>query len=457
MSRATNKDITHNNVSSSSSSSPSSHGINHRVSSTTTTGASNGTNGSSTLMNGNGELVYRRSPISHHHHHHHNNHHHASPSAQSYYTLGSPSINTSYNSEEISGDLINSSLEEEHINDLSQRFEHLQRQVEVLTETQASQDERYKRSKQENDVLLNRIHSLEDQLRELEISSESRAQEDEKRFKDTMAKQMKLKSQECEQHLSANYLLQQDIIALQKDLLKNETLIRTLRSEKESLELELQEKNNELTNLDEEIHRLKLVIKNLKDEENVKSNIISILNEELEDNHHHNGRSQHKNNDKQNSSSASATSSNHHNNNLTSSPKQRSTSSRRSSVTSGFGEDFLASGSVNNRTLKDIDVLETSLSQFRDENKRLKETNEELQAQLLQAQLEEGKSLIQDGNKSYSLADEMGDIDVHKLMSALKEQQEDNARLRKYIDDILLKIVENNPEILDKTTNVSAR
>lgn len=439
MNRATSKDP--QNVSSSSPS----HAITRM-----STGSTNNNNSNNTLMNGNGELVYRRSPILHHN---------ASPQTQSYYTLGSPSINTSYNSEE-TGDILNSSLEEEQINDLSQKFEQLQRKVEILTETQASQDERYKRSKQENDFLLNRIHSLEDQLRELEISSETRAQEDEKRFKENMAKQMKLKSHECEQHLNANYILQQDIIALQKDLLKSEALIRTLRSEKEALELELQEKNSELTSLDEEIHKLKLLVKNLKDEENVKSNIISILNEELEDNHNHRSHRDQQHNDHQSvaTSSSSTLSYNCHNNNnhQVPSPKQRSSSSRRSSVTSGFGDDVLASSAVNTKALKDIDLLEASLKSMRDENKRLKEMNEELQAQLLQAQLEEGRSLIQDGNKSYSLADEMGDIDVHKLMEALKEQQEDNACLRRYMDEILLKIVEKNPEILDKTTsNVS--
>lgn len=386
-------------------------------------------------MNGNGQIVYRRSPV---------------PSQQlsiqqplSFDTLGSPS-QTSYNSEDIS-ETTNHSLDEDSINELSLKFEQLQKQIETLTETQSTQDERYKRSRQENEVLLSRVHGLEDQLRELELSSEARAKEEQRRFKETMAKQMKVQSQECEQHLHANFLLQQDLFTLKNDLLKSEALIKTLRSEKETLEAELQEKNSELSNLDEEIHKLKLLVKNLKDEENVKSNLISILNEELEDSHNRSHREQH-NHDQSVASSS-------HNNFNQSSPKQRSTSSRRSSVTSGFGEDFLTSNAViaNNMALKDIGGLEINLNQVREENKRLKEMNEELQAQLLNVQLEEGRSLVQEGNKSYSLADEMGDIDVQRLMKALKEQQDDNARLRKYMDEILLKIVEKNPEILDKT------
>lgn len=382
------------------------------------------------LMNGNGQLVYRRSPVP------------AQQSSQTYTqpqsfdTLGSPST-VSYTSEGISENI--NSFDDESINDLSQKFELLQRQIEVLTETQTSQDERYKRTRQENDTLLNRIHSLEDQIREVELNAETRAKEDERRFRETMAKQIKVQSQECEQHLHSNYLLQQELFKVKNDLLKNEALLSKLKSEKECLELEIQEKNTELTNQDEEIHKLKLQVKHLKDEESVKSNIISILNEELEDNN--NSRSH----------QGQSVSSSSHITNFNQSPKQRSTSSRRSSITSGFDDELTSSGAANLKTLKDIDGLEASLAKLRDENKRLKETNEELQAQLLNVQLEEGRSLIQDGDKSYSLADEMGDIDVQKLMQALKEQQEDNARLRKYMDAILSKIIEKNPEILDTT------
>lgn len=400
-------------------------------------------------MNENGQLVYRRSPIPQQT---------SQQQPQSFDTLGSPS-QTSYNSEEISEN-INSFEEEDNINELSQKIDLLQRQIEVLTETQTTQDERYKRSRQENDALLSRIHGLEDQIREIELSSDARAKEDEKRFRETMAKQIKTQSQECEQHLHANFLLQQDLFALKNDLSKSESLIKALRNEKEALELELQDKNNELVNLDEEISKLKLLVKNLKDEESVKSNLISILNEELGDSHNRSSRdqlNQNSNNDmqlrdQQLSTGNHSNISNDYSNDYDQSPKQRVSSSKRSSVNSGFDDSlFSNSTTANNKALKDIDGLEMSLSKLRDENKKLKETNEELQAQLLNLQLEEGRSLVQEGNKSYSLADEMGDIDVQRLMKALKEQQDDNMRLRKYMEEILLKIVDNNPEILDKT------
>lgn len=405
----------------------------------TTTCGNNGTGNS--LMNGNGELMFRRSPISSQMPNPH----------QSYYTLGTPSITTSYNSEEIS-DNIHSSLfdDDGNLNDsLCVKVEQLQRQVELLTETQVSQDDRYKRTRQENDDLLNRIHILEDQLREIEINSETRSRDEEKRFKEKMAKQMALKSQECEQHLQVSYQLQQDIIALQKDLIKSEATIRSLKKEKEMLEADLSDKTNELSAMDGEIHRLKLLVKHMKDEESVKSNLINILNEELEENSQQRSQSERHG---QFANSSSSSNNNNHDYPNTSSPKQKSTSSRRSSITSGFGDELSSSQAFNSKTQKKFDALEANLAKLSMDNKRLKEMNEELQAQLLNVQLEEGRSLIQEGNKSYSLADELGDIDIHKLMEALKHQQDDNARLRKYIDEILLKIVESHPEILDKTS-----
>lgn len=386
------------------------------------------------LMNENGHIVYRRSPVQ--------QQMNSLQQPQSFDTLGSPST-TSYNSEEITSEATNS-FEDDNISELSQKIDQLQRQIEALTKIQATQDDRYKRSRQENDALLIKIHALEDQLRELELSSEARAKEDEKRFRDAMGKQMKVQSQECEQHLHTNFLLQQDLFKLKNDLLKSESLIKALRSEKETLESELHEKNSELKALDEEVHKLKLLVKNLKDEESVKSNLISILNEELEDSHN---RSQHYNHDHSTASPSHS--------NLNQSPKIRSSSFRRGSTTSGSGDDFFPADAltVNNKALKDIDGLETSLSKIREENKRLREANEELQAQLLNVQLEEGMSLVHKGNKSYSLADEMGGIDVPRLVNALKEQQEDNARMRNYIDNILLEIIQSHPEILDKTNS----
>lgn len=387
-------------------------------------------NSSHSLLNDNGH-AYRRSPVP-------PNHQLASQTfgqPQSYDTLNSQS--TGYNSEEVS-EAVNS-VDEDETNELKYKFEHLQRQVVKLTETQTSHEERYRRSKQENEALLTRVHGLEDQLRDLELSSEARIKEDEKRLKETMAKQSLQQSQECEKHLHANFQLQEELYRVKSDLLKSDALIKTLRSEKEALANDLQDKNNELNELDEEIHKLKLHIKRLKEEESVKTSLINILNEELEDSQN---RSQHKanhvaNNTNDQSSLASRSES---------SPKQMYTSSRRSSQTSGFQDDILSPNSKNQR---DIDAMEMGLNKLREENRRLKEINEELQAQIFNAQLEEGRSMIQECNKSFSLADEISDMDKDKLIKTLRD---DYSRLKNYTEMILLKVMEKSPTILEAST-----
>lgn len=344
---------------------------------------------------------------------------------------------------------------DEEVGDLSLKFENLQKQVELLTEAQASQDDRYQKSKRENDVLLAKVHSLEEQLRDIELNTEIRAKEDEKKFRETIAKQIKMQSQETDQQMHANYLLQQDIQKLRNELSKSEATIKTLLSEKLKLEQLLDEKDTELKSVDEELHQLKLKLKFLKEEESVKTNLITILNEQLE-----------------NSSDQFRTDSRDSTSNYDRSQDESQEFDDPCDISSNkrFGEScgeargrkldlksnsLYTSDSVilDGKAARIIEELESSLRETKEENHALKETNEDLQAQLLNMQLDEGRSLIQEGNKSYSLADEIGNIDVNQLMKALKEQQDDNARLRKYMEGLLLTIVEKNPDLLDKTAS----
>lgn len=439
-----------------------------------------GSAGGNSLMNSSGQIIYRRSPTLYNTNNNNNNNHSTnansfnSTAPESYETLEiSPSITTTCNTstsylssaDELGEIMIshNSSMivdEDEHVKDLNQKYDVLQKKIDILTENQATQDERYRRTRQENDLLLTKIHSLEDQLRDLELSSENHAKEDEKRFKETMAKYNRVQ-QECEQHMKTIIQLQEELCTLQNDLIKNESLIKSLRFDKQRLELELSDRNNELNDMDNEIHKLKLLTKQLQEEDDRKENIISILNEELEESqnkslsNNDNTQQQTNNHDLSIHNTTTANEGNSPKyiiNNIV--PSSRFCSSPRTSLTSGFEEEFISN--VNQRAMKDFDGLEMNLCQLREENQQLKQLNEELQGQLLNAQLEEGRCLVQEGNKSYSLADEMGDINVERLMKALNEQQEDNARLRRYVDQILIKVLERNPEILDTTQTESS-
>merc|ERR1711879_365315 len=92
--------------------------------------------------------------------------------------------------------------------------------------------------------------------------------------------------------------------------------------------------------------------------------------------------------------------------------------------------------------------MEAEIRVLREQNKRYKESNEELQAALVNKSLEEGRTLLND-TQDKSLAAEFDAMsenetpetltaELHKMRKALQDQQDVNTHLRKYIDSVLL-------------------
>merc|ERR1719391_1076262 len=80
-----------------------------------------------------------------------------------------------------------------------------------------------------------------------------------------------------------------------------------------------------------------------------------------------------------------------------------------------------------------------------------KESNEELQAQLVSKSLEEGRTLLNHANNN-SLAAEFEAMSENEMRKALQDQQDVNLQLRAYIDIVLLNIMEKYPELLEVRT-----
>lgn len=95
-----------------------------------------------------------------------------------------------------------------------------------------------------------------------------------------------------------------------------------------------------------------------------------------------------------------------------------------------------------------IAEMEGEIRVLRDQNKRYKENNEELQAQLVSKSLEEGRTLLNHANNN-SLAAEFEAMSENEMRKALQDQQDVNIHLRKYIDSVLLNIMEKYPELLE--------
>ena len=66
---------------------------------------------------------------------------------------------------------------EEDVIDLNNKVQQLQEEVRILSENQATTDERYTRVKQDNTTLTARIHMLEEHIREIEVRGEERLEE----------------------------------------------------------------------------------------------------------------------------------------------------------------------------------------------------------------------------------------------------------------------------------------
>jgi len=247
---------------------------------------------------------------------------------------------------------------------------------------------------------------LEEQLREIEIQTEDRREEEQRRYKDAMARHEREKSQECEQYINRVYALQQELIEAKDESRKFQNIIERLKTIRTDLEEQLQEKTVEIDSLRVEVNKLREVVRRHQDEENVNSRLIEVLNKELTDIR-----------------------------------KPQLYESKKRTMSSSDDIDMC----INSE-------MEKELRQLKDENIALREANEELSALLLNNRLEEGRILLKEGEVASSLATELGNLNLDQLRVALKEQQDVNVKLRAYIDGILLNIVENYPQLLEVKT-----
>lgn len=295
---------------------------------------------------------------------------------------------------------------EDDVSDLSQKVVELQQQVAALSDNQATANTRYNKVKQENAALLSKIHSLEEQMRELELMAEDRLRREQKELREMMTRHERESKQEVERYANSLMKLQQEYMQVSEEVIRLKTQIEKLREEKQRLSDQLSENINEMTCLREEHMKLQESIRRERDEfaaERESGNrLLEELTRELE---MHRQCSQ----------------------------ESRARSPSLLELPAQYRE------------------LEKELRKVRTENKRMQETNDELHAQLLSTSLQEGRSLLHEGDNA-SLADEFDKLTKDEMMNALREQKEVNAKLRAYIDGILLNIMENHPQLLEVKT-----
>uniref|UniRef100_A0A3Q0S2N9 RAB11 family interacting protein 4 (class II) a n=1 Tax=Amphilophus citrinellus TaxID=61819 RepID=A0A3Q0S2N9_AMPCI len=93
--------------------------------------------------------------------------------------------------------------------------------------------------------------------------------------------------------------------------------------------------------------------------------------------------------------------------------------------------------------------MEHEVKRLKQENHKLRDQNDDLNAQILSLSLYEAKNLLSCHTKAQCLAAEIDNASRDELVDALKEQEEINLRLRQYMDKIILAILDHNPSILE--------
>ncbi|XP_014227939.1 rab11 family-interacting protein 4 isoform X1 [Trichogramma pretiosum] len=304
------------------------------------------------------------------------------------------------------------SLEDDVI-DLNHRVQMIQEQMSVLVDTQSAGEERYARVKQENATLQARILMLEEANREVETRAEERLETEQRRHREWASRMERERELQLE-----NAAIKLQSVELEATRARDETL---------RLREQLDKARAEKSRLETSLEEAKLDADRAKEAERRAVLGLAEANRALK-----------------------------------------------------HAEEELALRVEHERRIED---MTNELANLRIRNKNLEESRDELQAAA--AALQAGRELLlpgaQDPNdnminrkKSPSLAAELlltgsahdqadgtdtgktGSSDIcdnfttlAEAKQALKEQREVNTRLRSYIDNILLNIVENYPQLLE--------
>lgn len=327
--------------------------------------------------------------------------------------------------------------------DQSKKFSNvhqLQEQVSHLADSQATTDERYSKVKQENASLNQKILMLEEHIRELELRSEERLQTEQKRNKDSIQRLEREKQLEIENYSIKNQSLERDLSRAQQEIVQLKSVIERLRLDKAELDEQLNEAHAALASNEVEIRKLEeaanLEFERSKTETARNAHIVEELEKEVESLR---DQLRGKNTSGRRQAYASSLQGENLNGELT----------RLNSTDSAF------SVSTEDRIGTRVVELESEIKSLKASNQKLTEANEEMQAQILNRGLEEGKAVLYNHDtakanlESMSIARELEGLSDSQVRQALKEQQDVNEGLRGYIDGILMNIMEKYPELLE--------
>ncbi|XP_068003427.1 LOW QUALITY PROTEIN: rab11 family-interacting protein 3 [Melanerpes formicivorus] len=294
--------------------------------------------------------------------------------------------------------------------DITDKVVFLEQRVTELEKDTAATGEQQSRLRQENLQLVHRANALEEQLKEQELRADQTLLEEIKKQRELLSKMEREKSIEIENLQARLQQLDEENGELRSCLPCLRASIQRLEEEKQKLLDEMEELSVQLREEQEKRRRMgdKLSQErhHFQKEKESTQELIEDLRKQLE-----------------------------HLQLFKLEAEQRR--GRSSSV--GLQE-------YHSRTRET--ELEQEIKQLKQDNRTLKEQNDELNGQIINLSIQGAKNLFS-ASFSESLAAEISSVSRDELMEAIQKQEEINYRLQDYIDRIIVAIMETNPSILE--------
>nr|XP_061811748.1 rab11 family-interacting protein 4A-like [Nerophis lumbriciformis] len=304
-------------------------------------------------------------------------------------------------------DLFTESIDSCDLN-ITEKVSYLEKKVTELESDSLMNGELKSKLKLENTQLVHRVHELEEQMKDVEARADQNLEEETKRHSEVYCKMERDRNTEID-------LLCTRIQQLEEENGEMKTNVYRLKSQAEKLDQEKQKKMDKLEDtslrLKDEMDLYRKVIDKLwhnrrefNKEKEAMQELIDDLRRELDYLHLFRMEVEHP----------------------------------------GKGK-----GPYEHNTKPREVEMEQEVKKLKQENHKLRDQNDDLNAQILSLSLYEAKSLFSSHSKVQCLAAEIDNASRDELVDALKGQEENNLRLRKYMDKIILAILDHNPSILE--------
>ncbi|KAJ3601125.1 hypothetical protein NHX12_032098 [Muraenolepis orangiensis] len=290
--------------------------------------------------------------------------------------------------------------------DITEKVSSLEKKVVELERDSLANGDLKCKLKQENTHLVHRVHELEEQLKDAEMRSEQSLEEELRRHKEVYSRMQRESSSEIE-------LLSNKVQQLEEENEDMKLNVCRLQSQTEKLDQEKQRMTDKLEDtslrLKDEMDLYRKMMDKLwhnrhhfQKEKEAMQELIDDLRRELEHLELFKLETEHP----------------------------------------GEGRGL---AEYNTRTRE----IQHEVKRLKQENHKLRDQNDDLNAQILSLSLYEANNLFACHTKAQCLAAEIDNASRDELVDAVKEQEENNYRLRQYMDKIILAILDHNPSILE--------